>query len=168
MLLPKPAVAPLTPVCVTVQLYVAPATPLLVLNAIPVVAPLQIVCDAGVATTSGLGSTVTITVIGEPAQLAAEGVIVYVAVPAIEPVVVNVSDIVEPLPTSTPLTPTSTRVQLYVGLATPLVVVNAMLVDTPLQIVCAAGVATTFGRGSTVIVTGIDTPAQPDALGVTR
>ena len=76
MFVPKPAVAPLTPVCVTVQLYVAPATPLLVLNAMPVVAPLQIVCDAGVATTSGLGSTVTITVIGVPGQLDADGVMV--------------------------------------------------------------------------------------------
>ncbi len=76
MFVPKPAVAPLTPVWVTVQLYVAPATPLLVLNAMPVVAPLQIVWDAGVATTSGKGFTVTITVIGKPSQPAAFGVIV--------------------------------------------------------------------------------------------
>ena len=120
------------------------------------------------ARTSGLGFTVITTTTGVPAQPDAVGVIVYVAVPGDEPVADNVSAIVEPLPTSTPLTPESTRVQLYVGPATPLVVVNEMLVDTPLQIVCAAGVATTSGRGSTVIVTGIATPAQPPALGVTR
>ena len=107
MFVPKPAVAPLTPAWVTVQLYVAPATPLLVLNAIPVVAPLQSVWDAGVATTSGIGFTVTNTVTGVPAQPAAVGVIVYVAVPGMDPVVVNVSAIVEPLPTSAPLTPAS-------------------------------------------------------------
>ena len=76
MLVPNPAVAPLTPAWDTVQLYDGLPTPLLVLNAMLVVAPLQIVCDAGVATTSGRGFTVMITMIPTPGQLAAEGVIV--------------------------------------------------------------------------------------------
>ena len=76
MLVPNPAVAPLTPVWDTVQLYVGLATPLLVLKAIALVAPLQIVWDVGVATTSGLGFTVMITVTGTPGQLDADGVIV--------------------------------------------------------------------------------------------
>ena len=76
MLVPNPAVAPLTPACDTVQLYDGVATPLLVLKAIALVAPLQIVCEAGVATTSGRGFTVMITLIGTPGQLEAEGVIV--------------------------------------------------------------------------------------------
>ncbi len=112
MLVPKPDVAPLTLLCTTVQLYVAPATPLLVLNAMLLIVPLQIVSAFGVATTSGNGLTVTITVIGVPLQLPAVGVIVYVAVPAVEPVAVKVSVIDDPEPTNTPLTPESTRVQL--------------------------------------------------------
>ena len=93
MLVPNPAVAPLTPLCVTVQLYVAPVTPLPVLNAMAVVWPLQIVCDPGAAITSGLGFTVTTTLIGVPAHPAPlTGVIVYVAVPG-ELVEVNTSAI---------------------------------------------------------------------------
>jgi hypothetical protein len=55
-----------------------------------VVAPLQIDSAFGVASTSGNGLTVTITVIGVPLQPPAVGVMVYVAVPAVEPVAVNV------------------------------------------------------------------------------
>ena len=76
MLVPKPAVAPLTLLCATVQLYVAPATPLVVLKLMLVVAPLQIVSAFGAATTSGNGFTVTITVIGDPLQPPADGVMV--------------------------------------------------------------------------------------------
>ena len=112
MLVPKPEVAPLTLLCTTVQLYVAPATPLLVLKFIFEVAPLQIASAIGAATTSGNGLTVTITLIGTPLQPPTLGVMVYVAVPAVEPVAVKVSLIAAPDPTSTPLTPASTRVQL--------------------------------------------------------
>ena len=77
-----------------------------------VVAPLQIVCAPGAAATSGIGLTVTITVIGVPGQVAAVGVIVYVAVPGLVPVAVKVSAIVEPLPTSVPVTLKSTRVHV--------------------------------------------------------
>ena len=107
---PKPSVAPLTLLWTTVHEYVGLATPLVVVNAMLVVAPLQIVCDAGVATTSGRGFTVTITVTGVPLQPDAAGVIVYVAVPGTDPVAVNVSAIVVPLPTKVPVTPTSALV----------------------------------------------------------
>jgi hypothetical protein len=72
---------------------VAPATALPV-NAIDVVPPLQMLCVDGVATTVGIGFTVTTTVIGVPAQPAAlTGVIVYVAVPGVSVVAVNACDI---------------------------------------------------------------------------
>ncbi len=70
-----------------------------------------------------------------PLQPPALGVIVYVAVPGTEPVAVNVSAIVVPVPVNTPLTPESTRVQVYVTPATPFVVLNPMPVTAPLQIV---------------------------------
>jgi hypothetical protein len=130
------------------------------------VVPLQIVSEFGVANTSGNGLTVTITVIGVPLQPPALGVIVYVAVPATEPVAVNVSAIVVPVPVSTPLTPASTLVQVYVTPPTPFVVLNPMLVTAPLQIVWLAGNATTFGFGVTVTTTTIGVPVQPDAPGV--
>jgi hypothetical protein len=130
------------------------------------VVPLQIVSAFGAATTSGNGLTVTITVIGVPLQPPALGVIVYVAVPATEPVAVNVSAIVAPLPISTPLTPESTRVQLYVTPPIPFVVLNPMLVTAPLQIVWLAGNATTFGFGVTVTTTTIGVPVHPPAPGV--
>lgn len=71
---PVPAEAPLTFVCVTVQANVVP--PVLLLREIEVVLPEQILCDDGVAVTVGAGLTVTVAVMGEPGQPAAEGVMV--------------------------------------------------------------------------------------------
>ena len=71
---PELAEAPLTPVCVTVHAKVAP--PVLLVNAIELALPEQIVCDVGVAVTLGAGFTVTVAVIAEPAQPPAVGVIV--------------------------------------------------------------------------------------------
>src|SRR5678815_2903371 len=88
-------------------------TPLVVLRAMLVEAPLQIVCEAGAATTFGFGLTVITTTIGVPAQPAAEGVIVYVAVPADEVVAVNVWAIVAPRPAVAPLTLLCTTCLLY-------------------------------------------------------
>ena len=62
IVLPLPAVAPLTPLALTVQLKVVPLTVFGLLNAMLVVLPLQIVCTAGVANTSGIGLTFTVTV----------------------------------------------------------------------------------------------------------
>ena len=66
MLDPLPADAPLTPLCVTVHANVVPVT--LLVRAIPLAVPEQIVCDAGVAVTTGVGFTVMVTVIGVPGQ----------------------------------------------------------------------------------------------------
>jgi hypothetical protein len=73
---PVPAAAPVNKpeLVATVQLKVVPAT--LLVKAIPVVPPEQNVCEAGVAVTTGVGLTVTTTVIGVPAHPAAVGVIV--------------------------------------------------------------------------------------------
>ena len=49
-----------------------------------------------------------------------------------------------------------------------MVVVNAMLVAVPLQIVWEAGVATTFGNGFTVMITLSGVPLQPPADGVIK
>lgn len=74
MLLPLAAVAPDTPVCVTVHANVVPVTS--PVNAIDVAVPEQIVCDDGVAVAVGLGLTVIVTVIGVPAHPFAVGVTV--------------------------------------------------------------------------------------------
>lgn len=74
MLVPEPAVAPVTPVCATVQLKVVPVT--LLLNAMDVELPEQKACEPGVAVTNGFGFTVTVTDNGVPEQPFADGVIV--------------------------------------------------------------------------------------------
>lgn len=71
-------------------------TPLL--NTIAVIAsPEQIVCDDGVAITSGLGSTTTVAVIGVPGQPSAIGAILKVTVTGDNVVLVN-KPLILPLP----------------------------------------------------------------------
>ena len=72
--MPLPADAPDTPDCTTVHEKVVPLT--LLLKAIDDAVPEQIVWDEGVATTLGVGLTVTTTVIGVPLHPLAVGVIV--------------------------------------------------------------------------------------------
>jgi hypothetical protein len=74
MLVPLPALAPDTFDCTTVHENVVPL--ILLVNAIEVALPEQIVCDDGVAVAVGIGLTVTTTVIGVPAHPFAVGVIV--------------------------------------------------------------------------------------------
>jgi hypothetical protein len=57
---PEPALAPVMFVADTVQLYVAPVTPLGVLSANEVATPEQIVCEEGVEATFGIGFTVIV------------------------------------------------------------------------------------------------------------
>ena len=67
---PAPGVAiPVTATVLSlVQLYTVPVT--LPLNTMVVIAePLQMVCDAGVATALGIGLTTTVAVIGVPVQV---------------------------------------------------------------------------------------------------
>jgi hypothetical protein len=66
--------------------------------------PEQIPCELGVAVADGIGFTVTVAVIADPAQVPAVGVIVYTAVPAVVPVAVSVCAIEEPEPDEAPLT----------------------------------------------------------------
>ena len=64
MLEPELAEAPLTFVCVTVQVNVVPPT--LLVNAMPEAPPEQILCAVGVALAEGVGFTVTVTVCEAP------------------------------------------------------------------------------------------------------
>ena len=71
---PLPEDAPLTPLSMTDQVNVVPATS--ELRAMEVLSPLQIVWLEGVAMALGIGFTVTITVMGDPMQPFSEGVMV--------------------------------------------------------------------------------------------
>jgi hypothetical protein len=72
---PPAVVSPVTlPLAGVDQEYVVPAT--LLVNETPVALPEQIVCGFGVAVTTGIGFTVTGTMIGVPTQVAAVGVTV--------------------------------------------------------------------------------------------
>ena len=72
--LPDPLVAPFTPTAFAVHVNVAPEG--FDVNEIPVVAPVQIACAAGVATTTGAGLIVTTKSTGNPGQPANVGVTV--------------------------------------------------------------------------------------------
>lgn len=69
---PLVAVAPVTPLCTTVQEKVAPET--FELKAMLDVAPLHIVCDEGVAMAVGIGLTVITTSTTDPGQSLIQGV----------------------------------------------------------------------------------------------
>jgi hypothetical protein len=71
---PELAVAPVTFVCVTVQLKVVPVTLLVSVMALALFE--QMLCEEGVAVAEGAGLTDTVTTIGVPAQPAAVGVTV--------------------------------------------------------------------------------------------
>jgi len=159
---PLPADAPLTPDWLTVQLKMVPATGLL--SAMDGATPEHTVCEAGVATTVGVGLTVIVTVIGVPGQPLAVGVIVYVAVPAALPVAVRTWLMVDPLPADAPLTPDWLTVQLKMVPATGLL--SAMDGATPEHTVCKAGVATTVGVGLITTVVVAVTAAHPPVAGV--
>jgi hypothetical protein len=74
MLVPELAVAPETPDCTTVQAKVVPVT--LLVRAMEDAVPEQIAWETGVAVATGIGFTVTITVIGAPEHPVVVGVIV--------------------------------------------------------------------------------------------
>jgi hypothetical protein len=128
---PLPGFPPVTPLCATVHDMDVPDT--LLLTEMPVVPPSQNVSVAGVAVTTGIGLTVTLTLIGVPEQPFAVGVITYVTVPAVTPVLVSVCAIIDPLPAVAPDTPLELSVQLNV--ADPTVLVKLTPVVAPEQIV---------------------------------
>lgn len=160
---PEPAVAPLAPDWLTVQLKTVPLT--VPLSAMDVALPEQMVCDVGVAVTFGVGLTVTVTVTGVPEQPFAVGVIVYTAVPATEPVVLSVCTMLDPLPDDAPDTPVWATVQENV--VPVILLVREIDVEPPEQNDCEEGVAVATGFGFTVIVTDTGVPEQPPTLGVT-
>ena len=128
--------------------------------------PEQMVCEAGVATTFGVGFTSTVAVMDAPVQPLAIGVIVNVTVTGALVRLVNVP-LIFPLPfVMIPVTVAElSLVQLKVVPAT-LPDNTIVVIGLAEHIVCEAGVATAFGVGftSTVAVTGA--PAQPLAVGV--
>jgi hypothetical protein len=139
-----------------------PAT--LLVKVTEVTLPEHSVCEPGVAVTVGIGLTVTVTTIGAPEHPAPVGVIVYVAVPALVEVALNVCAITVPELAEAPLTFVCATVQLKV--VPPVLLVRAMFVALPEQILCELGVADTDGAGLTVTVAVIGDPAQVAAVGV--
>jgi len=128
-----------------------PAT--LPLNTIVVIGvPEQIVCDAGVATASGVGLTSTVAVIGVPKQPFAVGVMVNVTVTGALVVFVN-EPLISPLPLAAmPVTATLlSLVQLNVVPGT-VPVRTIFVIALPEQVVCDAGVAVASGVGNTLTV----------------
>ena len=113
----------------------------------------------GVAVTAGTGFTVIVTVIGAPGHPPEVGVMVYTAVPGTVPVVLNVCAIVDPGAAVAPVTPVCTTVQLYV--VAPSVLLSAMDVAEPEQMVCDEGVAVATGAGLITIGKVADAAAQP-------
>lgn len=139
--------------------------PRLLERLIEVALPSHSVCDAGVADTTGNGFTVIVTDAGvEEEQELAEGVMVYTTVPGVVPVAESVCAIVVPLPGPAPEAPLCVAVQENVVPLTLLV--RAMDVEVPEQIVWLAGVVVISGIGFTVMVTVIGVPLQPLADGV--
>jgi hypothetical protein len=126
------------------------------------------VCWAGFTASVGAGLTVTTTSVNAPEQPLEAGVMRYVTVPWVLPVVlVNVCAISEPLPAAAPVTFVLLRiVQLKLVPETLFGFVIGIFVVAPLQMVCVAG-ARTLGTGLTVMITVCDALTQLAGLGLT-
>jgi hypothetical protein len=145
------AAIPVTAVLLLVQLNVVPLTAP-VNTIVVIVAPEQIVCDAGVATASGVGFTNTVAVIGVPGHPLAVGVIVKVTVTGAAVVLVK-TPLISPAPlTAIPVT--ATVLSLDQLNTVPLTLPVNAIVDMAFaeQMVCEAGVATASGIGFTVMI----------------
>jgi len=155
---PDDAIAPVIPPVIVpiVQLKVAPAT--LLVSAILVVSPLQIVVGLTVVT-FGVGFTVTIISTGVPGHELAVGVTLYVTVPGVVPGLTSIWAIVEPLDALAPVTPPVTPAIVQLKVAPATLLINAMFVDSALHIVVAL-VVETFGVGLTVMVKVCGVPSH--------
>lgn len=153
-----PKVPPVTPFWNTVQEKLVPGTVLV--KAIEVLSPEQKVSDVGVAVATGVGFTVTVTIIGFPVQPFAVEATEYVTVPATGPVVVNTSDMVAPVLELAPLTPFA--VEVHVKTVPDTELVKEIDVVAPEHIVDTAGVAVADepGSGLTVTVLVMDAAGQ--------
>ena len=148
IVLPDPAWAPLTLLCETVQLYVVAVTPLGLVMVMEVDWPEQSSCPSAAA--FGTGLTVATAEIGFPTQPLADGMIVYVAVPPEDELVVRGCVIVAPDPPCAPLTLLWETVQLYVVPEIPLGLDSVIKVDWPEQSSWLDAAA--IGTGFTVTV----------------
>jgi hypothetical protein len=108
---------------------------------------------------------VTTTATGAPVQPAAVGVILYVTVCATVDVFVIVCAIVAPEPAAAPVVDPEVVI-VHAKVVPGKLLVSAIEVASPEQIVDDAGVAVTTGLGFTVITTVIGAPAHPPAVGV--
>lgn len=124
------------------------------------IAPEHIVCDGGVAVTSGVGFTSTVAVMEGPGQPLAVGVIVNVTSTLDVVVLVSVPLILPAPLAAIPVTGTVlSLVQLNTVPAT-LPVNTIVVIAVPEHTVCDAGVATAFGVGLTSTVAVIGVPVQ--------
>ena len=162
---PLDALSPVIPPVIVpiVQLKVAPVT--LLFNVIFVVVPLQIVVGLAVVT-FGFGFIVTTMFVGAPGQPFADGVTIYVTVPAVVPGLVSVCAIVDPLDALAPVIPPVIDPIVQLKVAPVTLLFNAIFVAVPLQIVVGLAVVT-FGVGYNVTVTVNVNPVQLPDIGVT-
>jgi hypothetical protein len=130
------------------------------------VAPEQMVCDAGALTTSGIGFTSTVAVADVPVHPFAVGIRVNVTVTGAAVVLVNVPVILpDPLAAIPVTVAVLFLVQAYVVPPTfPLKAMEVMV--APEQMVCDAGILTTLGIGFTSTVAVTAEPVHPFAVGV--
>ena len=141
---------PTAPLAADVQLYVTPAVELPKVTSV-VFCPEHTACGAGVNVTFGAGLTVIVTVIGEPLQAFAVGVIVYIIVCTVELLLINVWLIALPVPAIAPdIFAFAPTVQLYVVPDT--VAVNATFSAVPEHIVEVDGLALATVIGLTIIL----------------
>jgi hypothetical protein len=164
---PEPLAA--IPVTVTVLFLVQlKVTPVVVLEStiVVIVVAEQLVCEAGMATTTGVGFTSTVAVIGVPGQPFAVGVIVNVTVMGAAVVFVK-APLISPVPLAA-MPVIGTVLSLVQLKVTPEVVLESSIVVIVAaeQMVCEDGVAIATGVGFTSTVAVIGAPGQPFAVGV--
>lgn len=117
---------------------------------------------------SGIGLTVTSTVIDVPLQPLAEGVIVYLTMTGVFELLVSICEILVPLPLENPEAEPLWIEAIHEKIvpATLLGLLMLMLVVAPLQMDWEVGFAAAFGIGFTVTSTLMGIPGQPFADGV--
>jgi len=119
-----------------------------------------------VVATFGDGLIVITTFIGIPGQALAEGVTIYVTVPAVVPGLVSVWEIEEPLDALAPVIPPVIVPIVQLKVVPDTLLFNTIFVVSPLHMVVGP-VVVTFGAGLTVTNMFFGMPGQPFAEGVT-
>jgi len=119
-----------------------------------------------VVVTFGDGLTVITTFIGIPGQALADGVTIYVTVPAVVPGLVSVWVIEEPLDVLAPVIPPVIGPIVQLKVVPDTLLFNTIFVVSPLHIIVGLDVVT-FGIGFTVTTIFVGIPGHPFANGVT-